>query len=402
MPYDPKEEEKWNDYWLNAEMFNFNKDETEKPIFVIDTPPPNTTGSMHMGQAYWVCYIDSIARYKRLKGFNVLYPQGWDTQGFPTEIETEKKFGKDMDRQAFYDKCVEVANSNIEVLRKSMRYIGASFDERYQYKTMDEDYRKKVQLSLLITYRKGMIYRADHPVEWCPYCVSSIAREETEEKERDTKLSHIRFDVEGKNETPIIIATTRPELLHACVAVAVNPSDERYKKLIGKKIKVPIFGREVKLIADESVEKDFGTGAEMVCTFGDKQDVMIYYKHKLELVRSEDQRGMLINAGKYTGMKAKDAREAILKELEAQKLLEKVEVIKQTVKVHDRCGTPVEMISEMQWFIKVKENAETIKEIAAQMKWIPESSEQRLKDWANFIEWDWNISRNRIFGTPIP
>jgi valyl-tRNA synthetase len=402
LSYKPEEEEKWNDFWLKADMFNFNKDDDSKPIFVIDTPPPNTTGSLHMGQAFWVSYIDSIARYRRAKGYNVLYPQGWDTQGFPTEIETEKKYGRDMQRDEFYNKCVEVANANIKVLKESMRYLGASFDERYEYTTMSEDYRMKVQKSLIIMYNKGMVYRADHPVEWCPHCVSSIAREETEEKQRETKLNHIRFALSGKQGESIIIATTRPELLHACVAIAVNPSDERYKKLIGHKVEVPLFGKEVKIIADESVEKDFGTGAEMVCTFGDKQDVNMYYRHKLELVRSEDQHGRLINSGKYDGMKAQEAREAILKDLDAAHLIEKVEVVNQTIKVHDRCKTPVELISETQWFLKTKENAEKIKSIASQIHWIPESSAQRLYDWANFIEWDWNISRNRIFGTPIP
>lgn len=402
LPYDPKEEEKWNDYWLKAEMFNFNKDETSKPLFVIDTPPPNTTGSLHMGQAYWVCYIDAIARYRRAKGYNVLYPQGWDTQGFPTEIETEKKYGRNMPREEFYNKCVEVANSNIKVLKEGMRYLGASFDERYEYATMREDYRAKVQKSLLLMNSKGFVYRADHPVEWCPHCGSSIAREETEEKQRDTKLSHVRFASPGKSEEDIIIATTRPELMHACVAVAVNPSDSRYKKMVGHRVSVPLAGRDVKIIADDSVDKDFGTGAEMVCTFGDKQDVMMYYKHKLDLIRAEDQNGRLLNAGKYTGMKVNEAREEVLKDLDAAHLLVKSDVISQTVKVHDKCGTPEELISEMQWFLKTKEHSEKIKEMASQMHWIPESSAQRLYDWANFIEWDWNISRNRVFGTPIP
>ena len=402
MPYDPKEEEKWNDYWMKAEMFNFNKDDSAKPVFIMDTPPPNTTGNLHMGQAYWVSYIDSIARYKRLKGYNVLYAQGWDTQGFPTEIETEKKYGKGLSREEFYNKCVEVANANIEVLKKSMRYLGASFDERYEYATMSQDYRMKVQKSLLIMHDKKMVYRADHPVEWCPHCASSIAREETEEKQRETKLNHVRFELSGKGGESIIIATTRPELMHACVAIAVNPADDRYKKLVGHMAKVPLFSREVKIIADESVDKEFGTGAEMVCTFGDKQDVVMYYKHKLGLIRAEDQHGKLLNAEKYTGMTTSEARKAILNDLESAKLLEKVDAISQTVKVHDRCGTPIELISEMQWFLKTKDNAEAIKRIASQIRWIPESSVQRLYDWADFIEWDWNISRNRVFGTPIP
>ncbi len=402
MPYDPKSEEKWNDYWKNTEFFNFNENDSKKPIFVIDTPPPNTTGALHMGQAFWVSYIDSIARYRRMKGYNVLYAQGWDTQGFPTELETEKKYGKNMERQDFYNKCVEVANANIKVMKEGMRYLGASFDERYEYVTMSESYRSKVQLSLLQMHRKNMLYRAEHPVEWCPYCETSIAREETEEHERDTDLNYIKFGISGKDGESLLIATTRPELLHACVAVAVNPNDSKNKGYIGKKVITPIFGKEVKVIADESVETGFGTGAEMVCTYGDKQDVVIAYKNKLGHIKAIDKNGRLLNAGKFNGLKTNEARAQIVEELKASGSLDHIERIKQNIKVHDRCGTPIELVSDMEWFLKIKENAETIKDIASQIKWIPEASIQRLYDWANFIEWDWNISRNRIFGTPIP
>ncbi|MCL4372041.1 valine--tRNA ligase [Candidatus Marsarchaeota archaeon] len=402
MPYNSKDEEKWNDRWKMAELFNFNKDDSKKPLFVIDAPPPNTTGSLHMGQAFWVSYIDAIARYKRMKGHNVLYAQGWDTQGFPTELETEKKYGRNMSEEEFYNKCVEVANANIKVLKEGMRLMGASFDERYEYVTMSEDYRRKVQLSLLISHKKGLLYRAEHPVEWCPHCATSISREETNEQERESELNYIKFKVAGKDAEELLIATTRPELLHACVAVAVNPSDERYNKLVGKKAITPLFGKTVNIIADESVEKEFGTGAEMVCTFGDKQDISMFYKHGLELIAAEDKYGRLLNAGKFTGLKGAEARQAILEELRALNALDHVDKIKQIVKIHDRCNTPIELISDMEWFLKTKENAEKIKEIAHDIKWVPETAAQRLYDWANFIEWDWNISRNRIFGTPIP
>ncbi|MEM0150028.1 MAG: valine--tRNA ligase, partial [Candidatus Micrarchaeaceae archaeon] len=394
-----KSTEEWMAYWRESALFVFKEDDESRPLYIIDAPPPFTSGELHIGQAYWVSYLDSMARYMRMSGYNVLYPVGWDTQGFPTELQVEKKYGKDLDREEFYGKCVEIATANMQAMRKQMLSMGASFDDSREYVTMSPEYRRKVQLSLLEMHKKGFIYRAKHPVEWCPHCNSAITREEIDSIERDSRLNYINF----KTDNGIIeIATSRPELMHACVAIAVNPNDDRYKHMIGKKAEVPIFGNKVSIIADDLVEKDFGTGAEMVCTYGDKNDVLMFYKHKLGFIDAIDERGKLKNAGKYTGMSAKDASEAIVKDIEAMGLLVKRESIKQAVKVHGRCGTPIELISSTQWFIKTKEYADKIKEMASSIKWIPESAEQRLIDWANYIEWDWNISRNRVFGTPIP
>ena len=393
--------EKWNAYWKEHGLFLFKENDKSRPIFSIDTPPPFVTGELHLGQGFWVVYIDSIARYKRLAGYNVLYPQGWDTQGFPIEILVEKKFGKGIGREEFYKKCAEIALSNIEVMKSEMKRLGASFDERYEYKTLDSEYRSKVQLSLLEMYKKGFVYRAMHPVEWCPHCESSIAREETVENEEKTLLNYIDFDI-SKSKKKLTIATTRPELLHACVAVAVNPQDERYKKLIGKEVLVPIFGNKVEIIGDETIEMDFGTGAEMVCTFGDKNDVVMYYKHNLKLIDAIDQKGRLKNAGELNGLTATEARGKVIEMLKKEGRLGKQEEITHSYKIHDRCKNRIELRSEMQWFLKTKEHAQKIKEMAHDIHWFPETLRQRLDDWVDYIEWDWNISRNRIFGTPIP
>ena len=399
--YDSKAEYKWNDYWHERMLFHFDHDDDERPLFVIDTPPPFPNGELHMGQAYWVIYIDSIARYKRMKGFNVLYPQGWDAQGYPIEIAVETQYGKGLGREEFYRRCVEMANANIAKMRAQMLLFGASFDESHEYITMSDDYRRKVQQSMLEMFEKGMVYRAEHAVEWCPYCGASISREEAEDKEESTTLNYVAFRLKDTGDE-FVIATTRPELLHACVAIAVNPKDERYTQLVGKYVDVPIFEKSVKIIADESVEQGFGTGAEMVCTFGDKQDIALYYKHSLKLVDSLTKDGRLKNAGKYDGLSIDEAKKAILSRLTEMGLIRKQEQVKHTVKVHDRCGHKAEFISAMQWFIKIKEHAERIKEQARQINWVPDSAVQRLYDWSNFIEWDWNISRNRVFGTPIP
>ncbi|MEM3227921.1 MAG: class I tRNA ligase family protein, partial [Candidatus Micrarchaeaceae archaeon] len=293
------------------------------------------------------------------------------------------------------------ALSNIEIMKKEMKRLGASFDERYEYKTLEGSYRAKVQLSLLEMYRKGFVYRAMHPVEWCPRCESSIAREETIENEEKATLNYIDFDL-ASGRGKLTIATTRPELLHACVAIAVNPADKKHKKFIGKEAVVPIFGNKVKIIGDESIKMDFGTGAEMVCTFGDKNDVIMYYKHNLRLVDAMDSKGVMKNAGELTGLTAAEARGKVLEMLKKEGRLGKQEQISHSYKVHDRCKSRIELRSEMQWFLKTKEYAGKIKEMAHEMRWTPDTLRQRLDDWVDYIEWDWNISRNRVFGTPIP
>jgi valyl-tRNA synthetase len=399
-------QKKWISYWENSGIFKFNTSDKEKPLFVIDTPPPFTNGKLHMGQTFWVCYVDAIARYRNMSGYNVLYPVGWDTHGFATELAVEKQYGKGLSRDDFYSKCLELSMANIKAMKDMMKMLGATFDGSLEYTTTSKDYVSKVQWSLVEMHKKGLVYLGVHPVEWCTRCVSGISREETEEREEESMLHHIEF----KMETPagaaagngLIIATSRPEMLHACVAIAVNGSDSRYSGLVGMSVKTPIYGKIVKIIADDGVDKEFGTGAEMICTFGDKADISMFYRHKLSLIEAIDDKGALVNAGELNGKSLPEARKLVVEMLSREGALRKSEKIKHTVKVHDRDGCPIELISSKQWFLKIKESADDIKSAAHEIKWIPENTRQRLDDWANFIEWDWNISRNRVFGTPIP
>ncbi|MDE1865893.1 MAG: valine--tRNA ligase [Candidatus Micrarchaeota archaeon] len=395
-------EDKWRRHWKESGIFRFDPKDSKKKVYIIDTPPPFTNGALHMGQTFWVCYIDAIARYKRMAGLNVLYPQGWDAHGFPTEIAVEKKHGKHLPRDEFYKKCVEESIKNIATMRDEMLKLGSTFDDKFEYYTTSDDYMAKVQLSVIEMFEKGFVYRGAHPVEWCVYCETPISREVAEERQEETDFNYLDFEISGARKQKITIATTRPEMLHACVALAVNPTDKRFSKLIGGKAVVPLFGREVPIIGDGIVDKEVGTGAEMVCTFGDKRDVALYYKHKLDLIEAIDEAGKLKNADTFTGLKIKDAKAKILEALKEKKLLKKQEKISHAVKVHDRCGNKIELIQSLQWFMKIKEHSEKIKEVATTIRWVPEFAKQRLDDWANFIEWDWAISRNRIFGTPIP
>ena len=399
--YDSSVEEKWRKYWKEHGIGLFDEKDRSRELYVLDTPPPYTSGTLHMGHVTSYSLIDFTARYKRMRGFNVLYPQGWDTQGFPTEKAVEKKYGVTLPREEFYAKCVELAEANLSTMKSQMGRLGFSPDERMEYITMSDAYKAKVQLSLILMLEKGFVYRGNHPVEWCIRCRSAIAHAETEEKEEETDLVYVRFGITGA-KSGMVIATTRPELLHACVAVAVNPKDDRFKGLEGKHAKTPIFGRSVPIIYDESVDPTFGTGAEMVCTFGDKIDRDMYYRHSLKHIEAMDESGRLRNAGDLTGMKLKEAREAVKGLLAEAKAIEKTDRLKHMVKVHDRCDTPINLLMSMQWAIRIKEHAEKIKELSNEMRWEPQFMKRYLEDWANFIDWDWIISRNRVFGTPIP
>lgn len=400
--YDITIDEKWNRHWKEHRLGQFDEKDDSKKRYVIDTPPPFTSGTLHMGHVTSYSLIDFIARYKRMKGFNVLYPQGWDTQGFPTEKAVEKQYGIALPREEFYNKCVEIATANLKKMKEQMERLGFSPDERYEYITMSPQYRAKVQLSLLMMFEKKMVYRAEYPVEWCWKDRSAIAHAETEEVDESSNLFYLNFKVVGSKEKVMTIATTRPELLHACVAIAINPKDDRFEEFKGKKVKSPLFDATINVIEDPNVDPTFGTGAEMVCTFGDKVDREMYYRHKLKLIESMGEDGKLKNAKEFTGLKIKEAREAIVKSLGESGALVKKEEIKHTIKVHDRCGTPIEFIMSTQWFIKIKEYKDKIKELANEMKWEPGFTKNYLEDWANFIDYDWIISRNRIFGTPIP
>lgn len=351
-----------------------------------------------MGHVLSYSFFDFIARYKRMRGFNVFYPQGWDTQGFPTETAVEKKYGK-LPPVEFRKKCVEWTHEAIAKMKAQMISMGFSPDWRYEYSTMEPEYHRKVQLSLIQMYEKGEIYRAEYPVHWCPSCVSAIAKAETEDLERETNLNYINFT--GPAGEDLQIATTRPELIPACVALMFNPSDERYRKWEGQKAKTPL-GDEVPIIADKDVEKDFGTGLMMVCTFGDKMDVVWAHRYKLPFRHVINKYGKMENAGELDGLKVEQARAKMLEKLRAEGKLVKEEKKMQVVKVHDRCKTPVEFISSMQWFAGIKAGAKRIKELAGSIEWVPAFGITYLADWVDNVDWDWVISRQRVFGTPIP
>ncbi|MFQ6062449.1 MAG: class I tRNA ligase family protein, partial [Methanosarcinales archaeon] len=363
--------EKWDP---SIYYFDWN---SEKPQYIIDTPPPYPTGDFHIGNALNWCYIDFIARYKRMRGYNVMFPQGWDCHGLPTEVKVEEIYNitkNQVPRTEFRKYCEELTAKNIKKMKKTLKRLGFSTDWSNEYITMDPEYYGKTQISFIKMYNSGRIYREDHPVNWCPRCETAIAYAEVEYSDRETTLNYLLFNSKLK------IATTRPELLAACVAVAVNPMDERYKDYIGKEVQVPIFNHKVKIFADAEVDPEFGTGVVMICTFGDKQDVRWWKEHNLPLRKAIDRNGKMTSiANKYEGMSVEECKNAIIEDLKNNGILYKQEKIDQSVGLCWRCKTPIEILSERQWFVKI--DPDKIMQISQEIEWIPPHFEIRLKNW---------------------
>ena len=399
-----KIEKKWQKKWEEMGIYHFDWEDKKRPIFSIDTPPPYASGEFHMGLVLNWTYFDIVARYKRMRGYNVYLPQGWDCHGLPVEVEVEKKQKikkTDLPPDQFRRLCEELVNEYIDIMKEATTRLGYSIDWTTEYKTMDPDYWRRTQLSFIILYKKGFIYRGTHPINWCPRCETAIADAEVVYETRKAQLHRIKFRLESG--AFLRIATTRPELLPACVAVAVNPEDDRYKEYIGKKIHVPTTNRTVEVITDDLVYPDFGTGVVMICTYGDKADVKSVVKHNLPVIICIDEKGrMTENAEKYAGLGIEEAKKAVIADLKDEGLLDKTETINQEVGLCWRCRTPIEILEREQWFMKTRILTDEVEKNALEIKWHPDYMKHRLIDWAKSLEWDWVISRQRVFATPIP
>lgn len=388
-------ERRWQSVWRDDDHY-FDPNSTKKK-FIIDTPPPYPTGTFHIGNAFNWCYIDFIARYRRMSNYNVMFPQGWDCHGLPTEVKVEEIHGitkNDVPREEFRKMCRELTLANIEKMRRTLRRMAFSVDWSHEYITMLPAYYSKTQLSFLKMLSKGYIYQSEHPVNFCTRCETAIAFAEVAYEPRETTLNY--FDFDG-----LEIATSRPELLAACVAVAVHPDDTRYNNQDRKSLTVPLFGHTVPLINDPAVDPEFGSGAVMICTFGDKQDVHWWKQHNLDLRKAIDRQGRMTHlAKKYAGMKSSECRKAILEDMKRERILTRQEALEQRVGTCWRCKTPIEIMSERQWFVKIEPDA--IMKAAKEISWNPEHMFLRMENWVEQMEWDWCISRQRIFATPIP
>ncbi|MGD9131870.1 MAG: valine--tRNA ligase [Candidatus Bathyarchaeota archaeon] len=397
-------EEKWQQNWETMGIYRFDRADGSRPVFTIDTPPPYPSGDFHMGNVLNWTYIDALARYKRMRGYNVLFPQGWDCHGLPTEVKAEETYKikkTDVPPAEFIKLCKKLISKYVDIMKTAVKRLGCSVDWTTEYRTMDPNYWKNTQLSFIMMHKKGLIYKGTHPISWCTRCETAIADAEVEHEQKDGTLYYIKFMLEDGNH--LTIATSRPELLQACVTVAVNPEDERYSKYIGKNITVPLADRQVKIIAEKEVDPEFGTGVLMICTYGDKADVQAVSALKLSPIILVNDKGRLNeNAGKYEGLTVTEARKAIVKDLESEGLLEKTEPLHQEVGCCWRCKNTIEILEHEQWFMKTRLFTEQVKKSTLDVTWYPDYMKKRMIDWANSLDWDWVISRQRIFATPIP
>ena len=398
-------EKRWQKKWEEMGIYRFSWEDKTRPIFSIDTPPPYPSGEFHMGNVLNWTYFDIVARYKRMKGYNVYFPQGWDCHGLGIEVQAELENNvrkREIPPDKFRKLCEKLVDKYIAMMKEGVIRLGCSVDWTMEYRTMNPDYWRRTQLSFIILYNKGFIYQGTHPVNWCPRCETAIADAEVDYEEREGTLHYIRFPLEDAQDY-LLIATTRPEFIPACVAVAINPTDSRFKNYIGRKIIIPIVNRTVKIIPDENVDPLFGTGVVMICTYGDKEDVKTVIKHKLSVITILTNNGKINeNGAKYAGLTISEAKEAIVKDLKAAGLLEKTERIQQEIGVCDRCETPVEILERKQWFMKTRILTDKVEKTADEIAWCPDYMKARLVDWARSLDWDWVISRQRVFGTPIP
>ena len=401
--YDFKEsEEKWIKYWEKERIYEFDPNDS-KPIYSIDTPPPTVSGKMHIGHASMYSQMDFIARYKRMRGYNLFYPFGTDDNGLPTErlIEKEKNVRSvEMDREEFIKLCLDTLNEIRPKFIDDWKRIGISCDFNIFYSTIDEHSRRISQRSFIDLYKKDREYRMLAPVIWCPECQTAIAQAELKDHEKEAYFNDIKFKVDNED---LIISTTRPELLPACVAVFYNPEDNRYKKYKDKKARVPLFNYEVSIFEDNKVDPEKGTGIVMCCTFGDQTDVEWYKAFNLQLRNAITKDGKTTEIAKgYEGLTIKQAREKIIHDLKKNNLLVKQDKIKHIVNVHERCNTEIEIIESYQWFIKYLDLKDEFLKHGKELNWYPEFMRHRYDNWIKGLQWDWCISRQRHFGVPFP
>ena len=401
--YDYKEKEiKWMDYWNKNKIYEFKPDQRE--IYSIDTPPPTVNGKIHIGHIFSYSQAEMIARYKRLRGYNVFYPFGFDDNGLPSERLVEREQNKrahEIGREEFNKLCFETTNKYEDNFKTLFKRAGFSADIDNAYKTVSKSSQKISQLNFIELVEKNKCYHKESPALWCNECLTSIAQAELETKTIKTTFNYINYETTDK-ET-FTIATTRPELIPAIVAIFINPNDKNNNHLIGKTAHIPILDIEVPIMADEKVDENKGTGIVMCCTFGDQTDIEWWKKYNLPLKNIFTNDGKIIEEiPNYGGLKIKQAREKIIEDFKQQGYLIKQEELEHEVQTHERCGKEVEYTIMNQWFIDIMNHKEDFIKLGNEINWYPKHMHTRYNEWVENIMWDWCISRQRYFGVPFP
>jgi valyl-tRNA synthetase len=455
----PEIEKKWIKHWLESRIYDWNPAIERARTFVVDTPPPTVSGSLHVGSAFGYIQQDIIARQRRMKGMNIFYPMGWDDNGLPTERRVQnvfhvrcnphlpyqkdfrpkgnkKEHPEEISRENFIELCHQITKADEEVFKSLWQHLGLSIDWSLEYATIDDHCRKTSQLSFLRLLKGGRAYASFAPHLWDVDFKTAVSQAEVEDRLLPGHFHNIRFGIEGGSAgSPqagsLVIATTRPELLPACVAVIAHPDDERYKPYFGKKAVTPLFRARVPIIANEKADMEKGTGILMVCTFGDMMDVEWWKQYQLPLrqVIGHDGRLMDLSFGVpgwdsadpdsankfYAEIRGKTAKQAQAKVVEMLRskdgealaglgvpLTEEPKPIEHPVKMYEKGERPLEIIPTMQWFVKIMDLKEELLEQGRKIKWHPPHMRIRYEDWVKGLNQDWCVSRQRYFGVPIP
>ena len=407
--YEPKDvEDKWYEYWMKEDLFKAEVP-SEKEPFCIVIPPPNVTGTLHMGHALNNTLQDILCRYKRMKGFNVLWQPGTDHAGIATQNVVEKDLMKknlsrhDVGREKFIELVWEWREKYGGMIINQLKKLGSSCDWSRERFTMDEGLSRAVKEVFVRLYEEGLIYRGDYIINWCPRCHTALADLEVEHEDRDSFLYHLRYRFENSDKY-LVVATTRPETLLGDTAVAVNPEDERYSNLPGTRVLLPILNKPVPVLFDRYVDMEFGTGVLKITPAHDANDFNIGNQHNLERVKVIDEDGRMNElAGKYQGMDRFECRKRILEDMEKDDLLEKKEPYRHATGHCYRCKTMIEPLLSKQWFVKTAPLAEKAIEAvkSGKTKILPGTWENVYFDWMNNIR-DWCISRQIWWGHRIP
>jgi len=401
-------EERIYNFWLSGGYFHAEADRNKKPYTIV-MPPPNITGQLHMGHALDNTLQDILIRFRRMQGYAALWVPGTDHASIATEakiVEAMKKEGlekEDVGRDGFLERAWEWKNKYGSRITSQLRKLGSSCDWDRERFTLDEGCSKAVREVFVRLYEKGLIYRGERIISWCPHCLTSISDAEVEYEEKDGSFWHLRYPLADKSGY-IELATTRPETMLGDTAVAVHPDDERYKSLVGKNVILPLVGREIPIVADEYVEMDFGTGVVKITPAHDPNDFEVGQRHNLPVINvMTDDAVINENGGKYQGMDRYAARKAIVKDLEDGGFLVKVEPMKHNVGACYRCGSIVEPRISKQWFVKMGPLAEpAIKCVKdGDVRFIPQRFEKIYLNWMENIK-DWCISRQLWWGHRIP
>lgn len=396
--------------WEQEQLYTFDPHST-KPVFSIDTPPPYVNTPIHIGQAYTYTWMDAIARYKRLTGFNVLFPIGMDRNGLPIEIQTEKEYKINIfntSREEFIEKARTLLDKFGTESLTTLKLLGHSYnnwEKKYElggrYDTDDPEYRRLTQETFILLYKKGLIYERERTSNYCYSCHTVLSDAEVEYIEEKTNLYYITFKTE--DEEQIVVATTRPELLPACKLIIFNPEDERYKPYDGKVAITPIFHQKVKIVKHPAAKQDFGSGLVMICSYGDYTDLRILRELNIDPTFIIDREGKLNEkVAQFAGFTIQEGRKQIVQELEKMNLLVKVETILQRRPVCWRSKTPIEFIPLKEIYLKQVDFKDELLALADQSKFFAPDSKQLLLNWINSINVDWVISRRRYYGTEIP